>query len=248
MKTSALLTLLGFPFIAPYALAGENPPPPQETIIILETKHDASALQSEQNQRQRSEALSYVETDPYVNQRGYQSNYQINSAFGVEEWPSTTMANVGSVPNAYIGFTGGYSGFDDGYWGNTGAYDVRVVAAIPLGTRIDDDIEELAKREVALREAEVAQANVQVIAQQIDNWTKTVELCVGLQHNSPTSQITIDPANASPVIQDIYSICQGLNVTQVVQEVNELEHNLNVNLEKLRQIRRDTSTYLEVPN
>lgn len=190
---------------------------------------------------------SFVETAPEIYQSGSQSNVQINHAFGVDEWPMSTMSNVGALPNGFLGFSGGY--VNSNYGARTGGlnsnshnsgYDFRVFGVIPLGTGLDEKIERLGEEEITKRRLETIQLNQEallkeneVVAQRIANWNATITMCTNLDKNYGNERITIDPQNASPVLLNVLSVCQGLNVVTMRQSVEQMEQ-YKLKLEFLR--------------
>lgn len=205
-------------------------------------------------------AYSNVNTDPRISQSGYQSNTQYNNAFGVDEWPMSTMKNVGALPNGFVGFSGGYNNSN---WGTsqynnngyTNGYDFRIFGVIPTGTGLDEKILELgeielenrriqnlmASQEAALKEAELVELRIK-------NWTSTITMCVNLDKNNGKERIVIDPVSASPVMKNILAVCQGLDIVAMQAQLQELEQ-YRRKVEMIRDCQKNPSNCVkETPN
>lgn len=180
---------------------------------------------------------SFVETAPEILQTSSQNNLQINHAFGVEEWPMSTMSNVGALPNGFIGFSGGY--VNSSYGAKAGGlnsnshssgYDFRVFGVLPMGTPLDEKIERLGEEEIAKRRLETLKLNQEallkegeVVAQRIANWNSTIQMCVNLDRNNGNERIVINRDIASPVFQNILAVCEGLDVVAMQRNIAEMQ-------------------------
>ena len=186
-----------------------------------------SNTQNEQNQLSNSN--SHVETAPRLNQYGSMSNYQINNAMGVDEFPKTCMEDVGCVTNPFIGFSLGLDNIGSsgaGFSHTTTGYGLRVFGVIPLGGELDEQVIELAEQEVKLRTIETNEAlqramliNAKVADQELANLDSTLRMCANLKQPGKTGKIKIDPNTESAIMQKILHVCDGLTVEPRKQPV-----------------------------